>query len=707
MINRHNLIYIVLAVKFMLTACTDQELNNLTSDQEKIPAQSATLQIGRGYTSVAISSDELEGFEGCILKKQGDFFFLSDTLVRNGQKVTIEVEQNPFNEARTGSIAVVNAQGCTVRSIQISQAQSSSQTQADAYCDALQRSYGAGYGYNGFGCYAAYKDIRDQVISLPALQELERKLHTSIIVDDFRPNTETTILEGNDSETLLRSLSAHAGISADLLIMHGEIKMSYASSDLKRNAYSFCTILNNYTMASRHLDPYTLRELSVTYPEVFSAGFRHIIQRISHAVKQNNYTEANQVIEEMNSLFGTHFIYYAELGGKLTYTSTFERAALNSETRLSKAAEASFFNMCGFESEENQKNTYSQISERHSRKLVACGGDVILTSQIINSGSNQLDAGIIDKWYKSIKFDQNQPEKSNVELIGIRLFPIYLLVTDPDAQKYIEAYYNLQSQEAYDMFPRSYNPTYATLNVTEFTNFKEDTKRGSKVLTYTAGDEVIGEMMVDLINGNEYISFYPVIEGEVTTESLSLHNDNWYHIRWKSSTEHIITPCGTTNDFSTIFYNNGFLSQSGYEDKNYSKPSSTVFKQYTWKGWIENFWKVGSYLLMEAPKANFGKSNEYEEDYYQTVAQDYPHGFTYVNKETADHIEKTIKTINYYNSQLWSLSPFIIFNHYEDSRGYEWKIGNQMKSVDINARYSWNAFNGRLIYCRTKSFRYP
>lgn len=699
-------ILFALALGIMLSCCSDQELQEMNSGTEQRPDTPTLMKVGRSYSSITITSKELAGLDGYKLLKKGDFFYLSDSLVHRGLDLFIDVEQNPFDEERTGTIEVIDEAGITVKSIQIIQAQSSSQSQADAYCGALQRSYGAGYGYNGFGGYAAYNEIRDQVISLPALQELERKLHTSLMVDDFRPDTKTTILEGNDSETLLRALSMYAGISADLLIMQGEVKMSYASSDLKRNAYSFCTIFNNYTLASRHIDPYTLRELSYTYPEVFSAGFRYLVRRIGDEVRKGNLTQANQLIEEMYSLFGTHFIYYAELGGRLTYTSTFERAALNSQTTLSKAAEASFLNMCGFKSEESQKNTYSQVSERHSRKLVACGGDVRLTSQILNNNDDQLDTGIINQWYESIRFEQNNPENSNVELIGVRLFPIYLLVTDTDAQKYIEAYYGMEEQREYEMFPRNYSPTYSTLRSEDFTAF--GTNRPHTVYTYSAGEEVIGEMMNEQINGKTYISFYPVIEGEVTTESLSLlDGKEWYRIWWKSPTECVITPSGTTEEYSEIYYNNGFLSTSKLEDKEYGKASNTTFKQFTWQGWVENFWKIGPFLLMQAPEANFGKSNQYEEEYFKTVVKDCPHGFAQVNLETAKNIDQTISMFNYRDQDLWNLSPFIIFNHYDDSNGHRWEINYRYAPISLNPSGSKNKYRGRLIYHRTSSFRYP
>ena len=99
-----------------------------------------------------------------------------------------------------------------------------------------------GYGYDAFGEYASYNSVRDQVISLPALRLYERENKTSCIVDDLAPDMATTILEGNDSQQLLKSLSAHAGLGLDVGFFQAHVKVSYAHSDLKTNAYSFCPL---------------------------------------------------------------------------------------------------------------------------------------------------------------------------------------------------------------------------------------------------------------------------------------------------------------------------------------------------------------------------------------------------------------------------------------------------------------------------------
>ena len=160
------------------------------------------------------------------------------------------------------------------------------------HCGALIRSYGVGYGYDAFGEYASYNSVRDQVISLPALRLYERENKTSCIVDDLAPDMATTILEGNDSQQLLKSLSAHAGLGLDVGFFQAHVKVSYAHSDLKTNAYSFCTIMNNYKALSRHTDPYNLVEIARNNPKILTEGFRNCVNKISDAIEKDRLDKA-------------------------------------------------------------------------------------------------------------------------------------------------------------------------------------------------------------------------------------------------------------------------------------------------------------------------------------------------------------------------------------------------------------------------------
>ena len=594
---------LILAV---LTACQDETFQVPMEENEVHIATENEILLKRGYSDYTLTAERLAGLEGCRIRAQEGFVFLSDSIVRSGKPLTIEVEQNPYQEERLGRLDFTDREGTIVRSFSLRQASSLTQTTGEAYSGALIRSYGVGYGYNAFGEYASYNSVRDQVISLPALRLYERENKTSCIVDDLAPDMATTILEGNDSQQLLKSLSAHAGLGLDVGFFQAHVKVSYAHSDLKTNAYSFCTIMNNYKALSRHTDPYNLVEIVRNNPKILTEGFRNCVNKISDAIEKDRLDKAIEYTDELFRIYGTHIIYHADLGGKLEFCSTFERAALDSKTTLSVAAEASFLNMCGFKMEEGQTNTYSQTSTRQSRSISARGGDVTYITEIINCEKDVLGDNIVDKWYKSIRLDLQDPVKNNVELIDFKLFPIYEFITDEKARNFVFTQLGIEIQYEDDMFPKVYDKKYRQIDCQKL--ITDDMKYHNQWwLEYLrADDQAIVETISEYIwiKGKQYAlrSFYPIISGEVRNEGLAVTSDSLYRILWKDL-ECTLTPIGKRSEYPTLYYNAGDLDITP-TDSTETYSTDYVLRQtilYSLGKELRLFYKYGPYMFVASP----------------------------------------------------------------------------------------------------------
>ena len=594
---------LILAV---LTACQDENFQVPMEENEVHIATENEILLKRGYSDYTLTAERLAGLEGCRIRAQEGFVFLSDSIVRSGKPLTIEVEQNPYQEERLGRLDFTDREGTIVRSFSLRQASSLTQTTGEAYSGALIRSYGVGYGYNAFGEYASYNSVRDQVISLPALRLYERENKTSCIVDDLAPDMATTILEGNDSQQLLKSLSAHAGLGLDVGFFQAHVKVSYAHSDLKTNAYSFCTIMHNYKALSRHTDPYNLVEIVRNNPKILTEGFRNCVNKISDAIEKDRLDKAIEYTDELFRIYGTHIIYHADLGGKLEFCSTFERAALDSKTTLSVAAEASFLNMCGFKMEEGQTNTYSQTSTRQSRSISARGGDVTYITEIINCEKDVLGDNIVDKWYKSIRLDLQDPVKNNVELIDFKLFPIYEFITDEKARNFVFTQLGIEIQYEDDMFPKVYDKKYRQIDCQKL--ITDDMKYHNQWwLEYLrADDQAIVETISEYIwiKGKQYAlrSFYPIISGEVRNEGLAVTSDSLYRILWKDL-ECTLTPIGKRSEYPTLYYNAGDLDITP-TDSTETYSTDYVLRQtilYSLGKELRLFYKYGPYMFVASP----------------------------------------------------------------------------------------------------------
>lgn len=635
-----------LLLLLLMTACQDdswQDMTQADNGQDETGLQDGILYTGRGYETYTLPTEFNQEWNGCHVKTDRGFIFLSDSTIKDGRQLTIEVEQNPFEEVRRGNLLVTDDAGNILHSLPLEQAGSTTRSAGEAYSGSLLRSYGVGYGYDAFGEYASYNSVRDQIISLPALRRYEQEHHTAYIIDDHSPDLTTSILEGNDSEMLLKSLSAEAGLGLDVGFFQAHAKVGYASSDLKQNCYSFCTIMNNIKMASRHIDPLTLIEIARKDETVLTEGFRYMVRKIGDAVRQNNMLDAQECTDDLFRIYGTHFIYHADLGGTLEFCSTFDRASLDSKTKLSAAAEATFLKTCGFKMEAGQENTYSQVQTRQSNSLFVRGGDVACTSEILNSETDVLADGVIDRWYKSIKVDFNDPKNSNVELINFKLYPVYQLVTDPGAAEYIANMLGEQIEYENSIFPKAYNRLYTAIPTSMLTKSLDSGER--YVSTVNTGNQAIGEIVREefSLNGKRYqlASFYPTIVGEVLREGFAANKDSLYLILWKDY-QCTLKPIARIQDVTTIYNNDGDLAIEALPGQEYTHCSSDDLSQlevYNWDSYFNNAYRIGPYTLIEGALVNNIATSQY---YHKILAKDTPPGWIAWSQITMDSHLSTI-----------------------------------------------------------------
>ena len=132
---------LILAV---LTACQDENFQVPMEENEVHIATENEILLKRGYSDYTLTAERLAGLEGCRIRAQEGFVFLSDSIVRSGKPLTIEVEQNPYQEERLGRLDFTDREGTIVRSFSLRQASSLTQTTGEAYSGALIRSYGVG-----------------------------------------------------------------------------------------------------------------------------------------------------------------------------------------------------------------------------------------------------------------------------------------------------------------------------------------------------------------------------------------------------------------------------------------------------------------------------------------------------------------------------------------------------------------------------------
>ncbi len=574
------------------------------------------------------------------------------------------------------------------------------------YIKSLYRSYGVGYGYCAFGGYADYESVRDVIINLDSLQYYEESDRCLCLIDDRSPRAYQRVMTGEDSEKLMKSLSANAGLSSDLKFFQAEVKGSYASSDLRSNYYSFCTIHTGMVLGSRHLDPLSLTELCRRHPSIIAPGLRQIISEIEDAMTgmTPNLQLANELVDMMYSIYGTHLLYHADLGGRLTFLSTFERASLDSRSGLSASAEAKLMGVFNYKTSAQEEYSIQQTSTRSKNRFTAIGGDVTLISQMLyvdnaTDPQNTIGAGVVEQWYKSVRLNYDSIYESNAELVEIKIYPLEAFVSALGYEQVSALLkHRIGSQQEYEdgMFPRVYDRVCASFP-TDFLWQVSNTQ----INTISCSNEVIGELDYECIKGREFITYYPTIDGTLCHEGIArgYGSDSLYIITWHDTIPYITSLC-LADDATDLYYRGGDIDIVPDSDQNYD--ASCMLQLLTTCMWTSNAsaaLKVGPYTMIQGAYASLGDKSYSN---YATVINDIPIGCREVTYQDMQTILRIIRQNYNRCPDMLRGKQWLLRKNDEVRPSSAYIISDDMDLIPIdNARF------GFVLCRRTDEFRYP
>lgn len=518
--------------------------------------------------------------------------------------------------------------------------------QRQAYIGDLYRSYGVGYGYNGTGKYSNYDEVRDRIIDLSAIQKYDEAHGSTTLVDDVSPSSYHHVYSGTDAITICEKLTRKSSVKVDLLLFQAEVSTTFNKTDMVSNEFAFCTIYDGLTMASRHMEPYDLYHIAHEHPEVLSPGFMRYQNLAAEALRNHNTTEAMRIIQNMFQTYGTHVIYHAQLGGKLKFSTTMNRHVVDSRNTVDQQAGVSFLYAIGTKEGTEKQNWVVDTKEDRETHIEALGGNSALALELAGqheSSDMAKKSKVIDKWFKSLKFDPSLPkDSSNVELIEIKVAPVADLIIDES----VAALYNtlVGKHVAYEtaVMPRVRNKVYAkiptsTLQLVERSVTKQ----------VVADREIIGEVLNETVHNVDYTVFYPTLGGKMAREGLgrrcsddSLFTITWQYIEGRESeAKAFVTPLVKLNYDDNIYYNNGVIDIAPEDSvKSYTSDISVnTAALYMWNDTCITNVKIGPYYLHQGVMANISDDKS-AMNTIRTLLKDVPVGYMVTDSVKVDEV---------------------------------------------------------------------
>jgi len=515
-----------------------------------------------------------------------------------------------------------------------------------AYIGDLYRSYGVGYGYNGTGKYSDYDEVRDRVIDLSAIQQYDAEHGSATVIDDVSPSSFHHVYSGTDAMTICEKLTKQSSVKVDAVLFQAEVKSTYSKTDMTSNEFAFCTIYDGLTVASRHLEPYDLYHIAREHPEVLSPGFTRYVSMASKAIDKGNNTEAMRIIQNMFQTYGTHIIYHAKLGGKLKFSTTMNRHVVDSRNTVDEQASASFLYCIGTTEGTETQDWVTKTQEDRETHIEALGGNSALALELagMHDSSNMTKKSeVLDKWFKSLKFDPNaDKDDNNVELIDIKVAPISDLITDPQvADLYAKMTGKYISYET-SVMPRARNKIFAKIPTSTLRIADRSTTN-----QVVHNNEIIGEVLNEYVHNVEYTVFYPTLGGKLAREGLGRRcsDDSLFTITWQylkggeSQAKAYVTPLVRSNFDDNIYYNNGEIDISPSDSVQSYTSNIEVNRAalYMWNDTCVTNMKIGPYYLHQGVMANIS-SDESALNTIRTLLKDVPVGYDVANTTKLNNI---------------------------------------------------------------------
>lgn len=507
--------------------------------------------------------------------------------------------------------------------------------QRQAYIGDLYRSYGVGYGYNGTGKYSNYDEVRDRIIDLSAIQKYDEAHGSTTLVDDVSPSSYHHVYSGTDAITICEKLTRKSSVKVDLLLFQAEVSTTFNKTDMVSNEFAFCTIYDGLTMASRHMEPYDLYHIAHEHPEVLSPGFLRYQNLAAEALRNHNTTEAMRIIQNMFQTYGTHVIYHAQLGGKLKFSTTMNRHVVDSRNTVDQQAGVSFLYAIGTKEGTEKQKWVVDTKEDRETHIEALGGNSALALELAGqheSSDMAKKSKVIDKWFKSLKFDPSLPkDSSNVELIEIKVAPVADLIIDES----VAALYNtlVGKHVAYEtaVMPRVRNKVYAKIPTSTLQLVDRSVTK-----QVVADREIIGEVLNETVHNVDYTVFYPTLGGKMAREGLgrrcsddSLFTITWQYIEGRESeAKAFVTPLVKLNYDDNIYYNNGVIDIAPEDSvKSYTSDISVnTAALYMWNDTCITNVKIGPYYLHQGVMANISEDQS-AMNTIRTLLKDVPVGY--------------------------------------------------------------------------------
>lgn len=412
------------------------------------------------------------------------------------------------------------------------------------------RNHGVGYSYDAVrGEYCNWQDIRCQVINREQVEQLQRETGQTLLTVTPMNTVRSTGRFEYSQRDYVANVSMNLKEEIDIGLYEGEKskRQNFIEDGIEE---SFYYSLNEQILrANTTLGEANLRALyNDNCAAILTTSFRRAIDHLAQG-SQQDYAAVDSFV----NVWGTHVITEAWLGGSLRIDLMNYMWRWNDKARTEEFSTYEFLKAVQGKDEHRSGTDEFQWLEHGRLNITARGGDQSTLTSLLGEhkadGTRDFSLDGIAQWRTSINYDPADEQGSNVELVEMRVTPIWAFaeLIDPFVALRIKAAI-LQDAAVQQSLLGEMNFFNVSLPVacpSATCSYREATDQWTP---FTRTDSDAEPMMVNIVSGGRYVAVvcheeidghrlwvcYPVYEGKIKLAcGVGVADDlSAYRVRW-------------------------------------------------------------------------------------------------------------------------------------------------------------------------------
>ena len=401
------------------------------------------------------------------------------------------------------------------------------------------RNFGLGYSYDAVsGNYCDWQDIRCQVLNRYWVENMsETLLHTN--------TARTTQLKSKFYYSLhdyVADVTITTSEAIDIGLYNGEKHRRHSFIEEGKEEMFYFILEEKNILAHSFVDYASLLALysrSKNNKNILTKSFVGAIEHLRQTSDENI-----AAVDSFLNVYGTHVIVSATMGGRLKIDLMNSMWKYRDQARETEWTLESILNNQKQTSNQTDSETYQWL-EQARLNIMATGGDQSSLNGILgeyrSNGTRDFSTEGIDIWRKSLTYDANNEQNSNVDLVDMQVIPIWEFaeVVDPWVALRIKAAVLsdaavqqklLGDVNFFDVsFPARYNQANCSYRNAEggwSQATVSDNEEQPLVVNIVSGGRYVATVCHEKIEGRLLWVCYPIYEGKLKqTSGLGVADD--------------------------------------------------------------------------------------------------------------------------------------------------------------------------------------